>query len=151
MVVHVFNSTIRVSTFFLSFFAYKTVSQWLKETFRQVHRVKLWNKQTLKALRALPNASTVSTSRWLVGSSSIRKFGLVTHVAANATLLFWPPLSDMRGRTARSAEQPNLPSIFLYCSIFWPAMKITSEIHTPATHGSNWVRTKNCIYPVRIC
>ena len=55
-------------------------------------------------LRALPNASTVSTSRWLVGSSSIRKFGLVTHMAANATLLFWPPLSDMRGRTARSAE-----------------------------------------------
>lgn len=83
---------------------------------------------TLKLLSATPRASTVSTSRWLVGSSRIRKLGLVTHMAANATRLFCPPLRETRGRIARSAEQPNRPRIFLYCSILKPVQSKSQNL-----------------------
>ena len=40
---------------------------------------------------ALPRASMVSMSRWLVGSSRIRKLGRCAHKMAKATLDFCPP------------------------------------------------------------
>ena len=46
---------------------------------------------TLYLLMALPRASMVSMSKWFVGSSRIRKFGLYANNTAKATLDFWPP------------------------------------------------------------
>ena len=46
---------------------------------------------TLYSQRALPRASMVWMSRWLVGSSMMRKLGPWPHSTANATRDFWPP------------------------------------------------------------
>jgi len=88
---------------------------------------------TLNCVKAFPNASTVSTSKWLVGSSRIRKLGLqknknqLSHaftkhiykisvnffytnlfaaIRANANLLFCPPESEATGRNASSPVTP---------------------------------------------
>ena len=46
---------------------------------------------TLNFRIAFPRASIVSMSKWLVGSSKIKKLGLWPHNIAKATRDFWPP------------------------------------------------------------
>jgi len=86
-------------------------------------------KLTLNCVKDFPSASTVSTSKWLVGSSRIRKLGLQKQninrphdayadicefsctnlfaaIKAKASLLFWPPESEATGRSASSPVTP---------------------------------------------
>ena len=60
-------------------------------------------------------AATVSTSRWLVGSSRIRRCGFIIAKQANATRDFWPPDKTIIFLVARSLTQPNRPKIRLNC------------------------------------
>ena len=46
---------------------------------------------TLYLMSPLPKASMVWMSRWLVGSSRMRKLGLCAHRMEKATRDFWPP------------------------------------------------------------
>lgn len=75
---------------------------------------------TWQLLRALPNASIDSMSRWFVGSSSTRKFGIAAHIRANATLDFCPPERELMVCRAKLPLIPKLPSIRLYSSIGFP-------------------------------
>lgn len=59
-------------------------------------------------------------SRWFVGSSSIRKFGRLRHILANATLDFWPPERLPTGWRVRSPERPKAPKCLLYSSAGLP-------------------------------
>lgn len=70
---------------------------------------------------ALPRASIVSISKWLVGSSSTRKLGLDMHILANATLDFWPPDRLPTLCNARSPDIPKPPNWRLYSSTDFPS------------------------------
>lgn len=73
---------------------------------------------------ALPRASIVSMSKWLVGSSRTRKFGFDMHILANATLDFWPPDRLPTLCRAKSPDIPKPPNWRLYSSTFLPAILI---------------------------
>lgn len=76
----------------------------------------------LYLLIAFPNASIVSISRWLVGSSRTRKLGVPMHILAKATLDFCPPDRLPTVCKARSPDTPKLPSCLLYSSMGLPTI-----------------------------
>mmetsp|Transcript_28895 Transcript_28895/g.83747 ORF Transcript_28895/g.83747 Transcript_28895/m.83747 type:complete len:110 (+) Transcript_28895:2553-2882(+) len=67
-------------------------------------------KPPLKFAMAVVSASTDSISKWFVGSSSTRMWGLLIIKAAKATRAFWPP--DKLPILVKCAEpgRPNCPS-----------------------------------------
>lgn len=75
---------------------------------------------TWHAFSALPKASIDSISKWFVGSSSTKKFGIAAHINANATLDFCPPDKELIDCKAKLPLIPKLPSILLYSSIGFP-------------------------------
>mmetsp|Transcript_10802 Transcript_10802/g.27305 ORF Transcript_10802/g.27305 Transcript_10802/m.27305 type:complete len:183 (-) Transcript_10802:172-720(-) len=79
--------------------------------------------------RAIINASTVSKSRWFVGSSSSSMCGRVYVIMASATRLFWPPDSDFTGWTCSLPVMPReerCPRILGIGSLGWCSLKISS-------------------------
>lgn len=77
----------------------------------------------LYLLMAFPKASMVSMSRWFVGSSRTRKFGLPMHIRAKATRDFCPPDKLPTVCKAKSPETPKLPNCLRYSSAGFPKLK----------------------------
>ena len=75
---------------------------------------------------AFPRASIVWISRWLVGSSRIKKFGLWAHRMAKATRDFYPPDRLQICCKAKSPVTPNCPNILRYSSDFFQESVVPS-------------------------
>jgi hypothetical protein len=84
------------------------------------NQVKSLNILTVYLFMAFPSASIVSMSRWFVGSSSTRKFGLPMHILAKATRDFWPPDKLATVCKAMSPVIPKLPNWRRYSSTGLP-------------------------------
>lgn len=79
--------------------------------------------RTLYLLIPLPRASMVSMSKWFVGSSSTRKFGIPMHMRAKATRDFCPPDRLPTVCKAISPDTPKLPNCLRYSSTGLPEHK----------------------------